>query len=108
MDTRVVLLLSLSVCLALAQNMGRSMSQRCTCRKIRGRFESPKKILDIQVLPPSTSCDRLEIVVTLKSGLQYCMDPKAENVQRVIQSLIELKKKTTAQRSGSTTTIIPQ
>ncbi|XP_031443282.1 alveolar macrophage chemotactic factor-like [Clupea harengus] len=104
MDNRVLLLLTLSTCVALAQNMGSSMGQRCVCRRIRGKFGSPKQIMDIQILPPSHSCDKLEIVVSLKNGLQYCMNPKAENVEKVIRSIIAMKKKATAPSTTTTST----
>ncbi|XP_063046755.1 C-X-C motif chemokine 11-1-like [Engraulis encrasicolus] len=85
MDTRVLLLLSLIASLALAQN--NHGTERCTCRRIRPKLAPPKQILDIQILPPSPSCNKLEIVVTMKNGLQYCMEPKEEILQRVVRSL---------------------
>ncbi|XP_062380679.1 alveolar macrophage chemotactic factor-like [Sardina pilchardus] len=93
MDNRVILLITLCICMALAQN--NMMSQRCSCRRVRERFGPPKQIMDIQILPPTHSCDRLEIVVSLKNGLQYCLNPKAENVQNIIRSIVEMKKKMT-------------
>ncbi|XP_076149153.1 alveolar macrophage chemotactic factor-like [Alosa pseudoharengus] len=102
MDNRVILLLTLCTCMALAQNM--DVSQRCTCRRVREKFVAPKQIMDIQILPPSHSCDKLEIVVSLKNGLQYCLNPKAENVQKIFRSIVEMKKKMTPAPRASTTT----
>ncbi|XP_063046754.1 alveolar macrophage chemotactic factor-like [Engraulis encrasicolus] len=94
MDTRILLLLSLTVYLALAQ---KHPTQRCTCRRIRNKLEKPKQIQDIQILPPSPSCDKLEIVVTIKNGFQYCMDPNSEKLQNIIRAFLEMKNKSAAQ-----------
>ncbi|KAG9346735.1 hypothetical protein JZ751_007049 [Albula glossodonta] len=85
MSTRVLLLLALSVCMAYA-SYGGSRSH-CMCRRVRERYGPVKAIQDIQIYPPSATCDNMEIVVSLKNGLQYCLDHRVKKVQELVQSL---------------------
>ncbi|KAJ8405499.1 hypothetical protein AAFF_G00319720 [Aldrovandia affinis] len=104
MSTRVLLLLALSVCMAFAQNAvsGGSRGQ-CLCRRVRDRFGPPRAILDIQIYPPSPSCDNMEIVVSLKNGVQYCLNPGMKKVQNMIRNMQAVKKEVpTASPEGST------
>ncbi|XP_018611907.1 interleukin-8-like [Scleropages formosus] len=91
MNTRIFVLLSVLACVALAQHRGMT-SSRCLCRRVRDKFGPPKNILDIQIYPPSNSCDSLEVVVSLKNGLQYCLDPRVQKVQEIIANLQAIKK----------------
>ncbi|CAB1325209.1 unnamed protein product [Coregonus sp. 'balchen'] len=85
MATRILLLLAVTVCSTVAQ---RSVSQRCLCRKVRNSFGRTTAVADIQVYPPTTSCNRLEFIVSLENGLQYCLDPSMKNVQNLLTRLM--------------------
>uniref|UniRef100_A0A3P8YHE7 Chemokine interleukin-8-like domain-containing protein n=1 Tax=Esox lucius TaxID=8010 RepID=A0A3P8YHE7_ESOLU len=65
------------------------VSQRCLCRKVRDKnFGGIKSVEDVQIFPPSQSCTRLEIIVSLKNGVQYCLDPKMKIVQNLLTRLM--------------------
>ncbi|XP_046881224.1 growth-regulated alpha protein-like [Hypomesus transpacificus] len=84
MTTRVLMLLAMFVCVTLAQRSG---SQRCLCHRTSSRLRTqPTEVEDIQIHPPGNSCDRIEFVVSLKNGLQYCLDPKMKLVQKILRS----------------------
>ncbi|XP_045572139.1 C-X-C motif chemokine 11-1 [Salmo salar] len=85
MITRILLLLAVTICVTAAQ---RSVSQRCLCRKVRDSFGAPNTVEDIQIIPPTPSCDRLEFIVSLKNGVQYCLDPSMK-VQRLLTRLMK-------------------
>ncbi|XP_035267009.1 interleukin-8-like isoform X1 [Anguilla anguilla] len=85
MITRVLLVIALLGCLALAQNRP---SGNCVCRRTREVFGNPKAIQDIQIYPSSHTCDKMEIVVLQKNGIQYCLDPKMKKVQELIRHLL--------------------
>ncbi|XP_036405024.1 interleukin-8-like [Megalops cyprinoides] len=89
MNTKVLLLLAAVTCVALAQT-GRS-GPRCVCRRVRDKFGPARAILDIQIYPPSASCDNMEIVVSLKNGVQYCLDPRMKKVQDLVSNLLSMK-----------------
>ncbi|KAG5853406.1 hypothetical protein ANANG_G00072960 [Anguilla anguilla] len=84
MITRVLLVIALLGCLAHAQY---GSSGKCACRRTRERFGSPKAIQDIQIYPPSHTCDKMEIIVFQKNGMQYCLDPKVKKVQELMRLL---------------------
>ncbi|XP_067104391.1 C-X-C motif chemokine 2-like [Osmerus mordax] len=92
MTTRVLMLLAVFVCVAQAQRSG---SQRCLCLKISNKLRSQAtEVEDIQIHPPGNSCDRMEFVVSLKNGLQYCLDPKMKLVQKMLRSFMNKPKPT--------------
>ncbi|CAB1337069.1 unnamed protein product [Coregonus sp. 'balchen'] len=86
MTTRILLLLAVTVCITVAQ---RSVSQRCLCRRVRNSFGAPNSVEDIQIYPPTPSCDRLEFIVSLKNGVQYCLDPSMKKVQKLLTRLMK-------------------
>ncbi|XP_048883879.1 C-X-C motif chemokine 6-like isoform X2 [Brienomyrus brachyistius] len=96
MQARTLLLFSVLLSVALAQRFG---GARCLCRRVRDKTGPPKNILDIQIYPPSNTCDSMEVVVSLKNGLQYCLDPRLQKVQDMITNLKSMK----AQLRGTST-----
>ncbi|KAG7465165.1 hypothetical protein MATL_G00173390 [Megalops atlanticus] len=90
MNTKVLLLLAAVTCVALAQT-GRSTGSRCVCRRVRDRFGPARAILDIQIYPPSASCDKMEVVVSLQNGVQYCLDPRMKKVQDLVSNLMNMR-----------------
>ncbi|KAJ8015296.1 hypothetical protein DPEC_G00024660 [Dallia pectoralis] len=85
MTIRILLLLAITVCITVAQ---RPISQRCICRKVRVKNFGLKSVEDVQIVPPSPTCDRMEIIVSLKNGMRYCLDPKIKIVQSLLNSLM--------------------
>ncbi|XP_029297652.1 C-X-C motif chemokine 10-like [Cottoperca gobio] len=102
---KVFLLLAVIVCISKAQ---RNDSGQCLCQHVRNRISSPVK--DIQIYPATIFCGKVEIVVTLNSGLRFCLNPKMAAVQRVMASIMKSKTSTTvrstmpASTPGSTNT----
>ncbi|KAL4631331.1 interleukin-8-like [Arapaima gigas] len=92
--------------MALAQHRGIGRS-RCLCRRVRDKFGQPKHIQDIQIYPPSNSCDDLEVVVSLKNGLQYCLDPRVQKVQDMITNLQNIRKTKQMESTSETSTSEP-
>ncbi|KAG5853405.1 hypothetical protein ANANG_G00072950 [Anguilla anguilla] len=86
MITRVLLVIALLGCLALAQS--RWFQRKLPLSPYHEVFGNPKAIQDIQIYPSSHSCDKMEIVVLQKNGMQYCLDPKMKKVQQLIKHLL--------------------
>ncbi|KAL0974017.1 hypothetical protein UPYG_G00214300 [Umbra pygmaea] len=87
---RTFLLLAVAVCITVAQ---RPVNQRCLCRRVRDNYLGlTRSVQDIQIYPPTPSCDRLEIIVSFHNGMQYCLNPKRKIVQNL---LIQLTNKPT-------------
>ncbi|XP_054482765.1 interleukin-8-like [Anoplopoma fimbria] len=72
---KVFLLLAVMVYISEAQLDGTS-GKNCLCRNVRNAIGSRNNIKDIQINPATLYCDQVEIVVTLNSGLRYCLNPR--------------------------------
>uniref|UniRef100_UPI00398F29F8 interleukin-8-like n=1 Tax=Pristiophorus japonicus TaxID=55135 RepID=UPI00398F29F8 len=67
---------------------------RCQCIKTAARFIHPKFMENIEIVPSGAHCGTVEIIATLKSGNQVCLNSEAWWVQRIIDQLIRSSKKT--------------
>ncbi|XP_061092912.1 growth-regulated alpha protein-like [Conger conger] len=81
------LLLVLALIASLASAAPERSRPQCMCFRTRNRFGPTWAIQDMQIYPPSQFCDKMEIVVHLQNGVQYCLNPKAKKVQEIIQKL---------------------
>ncbi|XP_053735839.1 C-X-C motif chemokine 9-like [Synchiropus splendidus] len=59
----------------------------CLCTDIRPRITQHTKVSEIQAYAATNFCNNVEIVVTEKRGNRYCLDPNAEQVQKMIQNM---------------------
>ncbi|KAJ8404530.1 hypothetical protein AAFF_G00337970 [Aldrovandia affinis] len=70
----------LLVCLLSVDVKGMAITSkgRCNCMDAGVNFIKPKQIEKIEVYSPSLSCQKMEIIVTLKkSGEQRCLNPES-------------------------------
>ncbi|XP_078145389.1 interleukin-8-like [Centroberyx gerrardi] len=85
---KVLLLLAVMVCISTAQRP--EMGQRCLCRRVRNnRFGAVSDIQDVQIYPKSIFCDKVEIVVTFKNNLQYCLDPRMKKLHSLLSGFLK-------------------
>ncbi|KAJ8337561.1 hypothetical protein SKAU_G00365270 [Synaphobranchus kaupii] len=103
MGTRTLLILALVASVAFAR-YGSSRS-KCLCHRTRDRFGPPRAILDIQIYPPAPYCDKMEIVVSLRNGVQYCLDPRVRKVQEMVQKMQMINSGPTASPEDGSTDI---
>ncbi|XP_019390932.1 PREDICTED: alveolar macrophage chemotactic factor-like [Crocodylus porosus] len=67
---------------------------RCLCLQTTDKIVfGHKQIKTIEIFPESTSCENVEIIVSLKTGRQICLDPKATQIKTIFQQLIRKKGK---------------
>ncbi|XP_032873134.1 interleukin-8-like [Amblyraja radiata] len=95
----ILALFMLSATSIQAASMGSSgMNLRCRCIRTSAIFIHPKFMENIDIIPPGPHCETVNIIATLKNGNMICLEPKAIWVQRVINRMInERKKKEKAQ-----------
>ncbi|KAJ8254640.1 hypothetical protein GJAV_G00195340 [Gymnothorax javanicus] len=103
MVTRALFILALIAGVAFA--LPSHSRGNCKCRRTRDRFGPPRAIEDIQIYPASPSCDKMEIVVSLKIGVQYCLDPRVKKVQELVKNLQSRYTETTAPPEDGSTNI---
>ncbi|XP_035525413.1 C-X-C motif chemokine 6-like [Morone saxatilis] len=99
---KVFLLLAVMVCISKAQL--RETGQQCLCQRVRGPVGLKSEIKDLQVYQATIFCQKVEIVVTLKSGFRYCLNPKLNAVKKVLANIIAKQKTTTTRPTEFTST----
>ncbi|XP_034740086.1 C-X-C motif chemokine 6-like [Etheostoma cragini] len=97
---KVFLLLAVIVYISKAQQEQR----QCLCQRVRNGIGSKTDVKDIQIYPANTICNKVEIVVTIKSGLRYCLNPKLTAVQKLMASIMKTKTSTTTRPTEITST----
>ncbi|XP_056899855.1 platelet basic protein-like isoform X1 [Takifugu flavidus] len=82
---RLILLLTLAVCISEAQlhNIESCLCQNVSPTLVGGR----NNIKEIQIYRETTFCTRVEIQVTMKNGLRYCLDP-SKKVSKILSRIM--------------------
>ncbi|KAG9354289.1 hypothetical protein JZ751_012413 [Albula glossodonta] len=86
MKSAAVILLA---CLLFVDVKGMVISPRgrCQCMDAGVKFIPPKQIEKIEVYPPSSSCQHMEIIATLKDGgEQKCLNPETRFAKNFIKT----------------------
>ncbi|XP_056295524.1 growth-regulated protein homolog isoform X2 [Pseudoliparis swirei] len=91
---KVFLLLAVMVCMAKAQ-IGHTSGKQCLCPRVRNGIRSKNDIKDVQVYLATIFCDKAEIVVTLNSGLRYCLNPNLKAVQKLMAFIMKRQSSST-------------
>uniref|UniRef100_A0A8C5QNJ6 Chemokine interleukin-8-like domain-containing protein n=1 Tax=Leptobrachium leishanense TaxID=445787 RepID=A0A8C5QNJ6_9ANUR len=58
--------------------------QQCRCNGRLVNGVDPKSITRFEVFPPGSICDKVDIIVTMKSGKQICVNPKSKMVKNIL------------------------
>ncbi|XP_068450140.1 C-X-C motif chemokine 3-like [Clinocottus analis] len=98
---KVFLLLAVMVCISKAQ-LDHTSGKQCLCQRVRNGIRARNIVKDIQVYPATIFCDKVEIVVTINSGLRYCLNPKLKAVQKLMASIINRETSATTRPSELT------
>ncbi|XP_041077365.1 interleukin-8-like [Polyodon spathula] len=83
------------LCLAVAAlSEGMSLKSiglelRCQCIQKESRFIHPRQIQNVELFPSGPHCKDAEVIATLKSGHQICLEPTAHWVKIVIKKILE-------------------
>ncbi|XP_026186390.1 C-X-C motif chemokine 10-like [Mastacembelus armatus] len=97
---KALLLLAVVVYISTAQ-LNESKEQ-CLCQRMRNNVGN-SKLKDIQIYPATIFCNQVEIVVTANNGLRYCLNPKSNNVIKLLRTIIKKKNTTTTTSSPRST-----
>ncbi|KAG8454279.1 hypothetical protein GDO86_000793 [Hymenochirus boettgeri] len=83
----IVILCGLLYFLSCVHGMLSHGNQRCMCRgKVAEKihFKSLKKV---EVYPISFGCEKVEVVATMKSGVQKCLNPESESANKLFSAI---------------------
>ncbi|XP_028737756.2 C-X-C motif chemokine 11 [Peromyscus leucopus] len=84
--------LAVIICATAVQGFSMFKRGRCLCIDHRARAVKLADIETVSVIYPSNSCDKVEVIITLKGHKrQTCLDPKSKQA-RLIRQAIERKK----------------
>ncbi|XP_043917885.1 interleukin-8-like [Protopterus annectens] len=83
----VLITASLSQALSLSR-----MELRCQCINKESRFIHPKNMKNVELIPSGPHCKDVEVIITVKSGIQVCVDPQAPWVKKIINRILESSK----------------
>ncbi|XP_059844490.1 interleukin-8-like [Hypanus sabinus] len=86
--TATVTILILLLCAIAAQGVRIPGAQsQCKCIGTTSKFINPKIIRSLKYIPSGSSCERAEIIVTLKNEKKVCVDPDAKWLQALITAM---------------------
>ncbi|KAF3687624.1 Interleukin-8 [Channa argus] len=95
-NSRVIVSAIVVLLASLAISEGMSLSSlgvelHCRCIMTESKHIG-SRIAKAELIPPNPHCDKTEIIATLKTGEQVCLDPEALWVKKVIQRIMSSKK----------------
>ncbi|CAH2301490.1 C-X-C motif chemokine 10-like [Pelobates cultripes] len=82
---------SLLLILTCAQGLSIFGSQRCRCNGRGANAVIVKSMARLEIFPISASCDKLDIIATMKSGTQICLNPYSKMVKAMIANVTKKK-----------------
>ncbi|XP_007667369.1 C-X-C motif chemokine 11 [Ornithorhynchus anatinus] len=87
------LLVALVLLATLMPVVPRFRGSRCLCIGPRVNSVTPMQIKSISVFLPTSTCDRKEVIVTLKKGKgQRCLNLDSKQAQLILKRIVEIKK----------------
>ncbi|KAM5191773.1 interleukin-8-like [Mantella aurantiaca] len=86
------------VCITLSEGRTLISAQelRCQCIKKESKQISAKHFLTLEVIPKGPHCRHVEVIATMKSGLQVCLEPTATWVKKIIDKFLNSAKTTSS------------
>ncbi|XP_036056256.1 C-X-C motif chemokine 11 [Onychomys torridus] len=83
--------LAVIICATVVQGFSMFKRGRCLCIDPRAKAVKLAAIETVSIIYPSNSCDKVEVIITLKAHKgQICLDPKSKQA-RLIRQAIERK-----------------
>uniref|UniRef100_A0A672SW02 C-X-C motif chemokine 10-like n=2 Tax=Sinocyclocheilus grahami TaxID=75366 RepID=A0A672SW02_SINGR len=77
-------------CLLAMEVQGQKFSKgRCICADKGVNVVLLKNIEKVEIIPPSPSCGKQEIIVNLKSTERKCLNPESKFTQNLIKRALE-------------------
>ncbi|XP_067413478.1 C-X-C motif chemokine 11-like [Emydura macquarii macquarii] len=89
----LILSLLLLLSAVLVQGMPTSSKGRCLCTGPGVLAVHPKHITKVEIFEQSSSCEQVEVIVTLKrSGQRKCLNSTSKQALRIIQKFLKRNK----------------
>ncbi|XP_051964914.1 C-X-C motif chemokine 11-6-like [Xyrauchen texanus] len=91
---KTIVAIVLLACLVIIEVKGQARvpKGRCLCADKGVNMVLVRNIEKVEIIPPSPSCGKQEIIVTLKKGAgRRCMNPESKFTQNVILKALEMR-----------------
>ncbi|KAE8630905.1 hypothetical protein XENTR_v10001012 [Xenopus tropicalis] len=82
-------ILLLSHCLPASYGDSIMRELRCQCISTVSTPFHKKHIRSLEVTPNGPHCPRVEVIVTLRNGVQHCLNPKAKWLTTVVKKILK-------------------
>ncbi|XP_053556739.1 interleukin-8 [Bombina bombina] len=97
METKKITLTFLALCMLCAavtegMSLARISEPRCLCINTESTFIHPKHFQNVELIPKGPNCPNVEVIVTLKTGKEVCIDPSAPWVEKIIKRILDSSK----------------
>uniref|UniRef100_A0A8C0GAI1 C-X-C motif chemokine n=1 Tax=Chelonoidis abingdonii TaxID=106734 RepID=A0A8C0GAI1_CHEAB len=66
----------------------RTYKLRCQCLQTVSGLVSPKLLVRVEIIPKGPQCSTVEVIATLKTSQQICLDPQAKWVKMIINRIL--------------------
>ncbi|XP_072261438.1 interleukin-8-like [Pyxicephalus adspersus] len=78
---------------AEAMSLAKSATElRCQCVKVESKQIPIRAMANVEMIPSGPHCKNVEVIITLKTGNQVCVNPSAPWVERMIKLILERQK----------------
>ncbi|XP_061786674.1 C-X-C motif chemokine 11-1-like [Nerophis lumbriciformis] len=81
---KAMLLLAVVICMSAAQ---REKPQSCLCQGAKNTNVPKSDIKNVTIYPATAFCNKLEIIVSTKSGSNVCLNLKPDAERRLLKNL---------------------
>ncbi|XP_067826958.1 interleukin-8-like [Heptranchias perlo] len=71
----------------LSGAVGREL--RCRCIRTFSKFVPLRQLTEVEVIPIGMQCKNMQVIATLISGMQICLNPEARWVKAVVNRMME-------------------
>lgn len=68
-------------------------SEKCVCHGKPAVIVRAKRMEKIEVFPPTVFCGKIELIVTLKTGIQKCLDTEGKQGKRLLRRIGQQKRR---------------
>ncbi|XP_008841718.1 C-X-C motif chemokine 10 [Nannospalax galili] len=78
------------------QGVPLSRAVRCICIEISSRPFNPKALEKLEIIRPSQSCPRVEIIAQMKKSKEKrCLNPESETIKKLLKAVSKKRSKRT-------------
>ncbi|XP_019520853.1 PREDICTED: platelet basic protein isoform X2 [Hipposideros armiger] len=93
---QVLLPLSLLLTMLVSSTFGKTKSVdneryaelRCLCLKTTSGIH-PSNIQKLEVIRAGPHCPKVQVIAKLKNGKEFCLDPEAPRIKKIVQKILE-------------------